>query len=103
MTAADTVALVHLLGFVTSGALYALLGLMVARRATDAMAARRATADLGRGAGLAAYLARNRLALATAALGVLWNAGALVVYGQRDLGLGSAPPVVAAAAFGALG
>ena len=103
MTAADTVALVHLLGFVTSGALYALLGLMVARRATDAMATRHATSDLGRGAGLAAYLARNRLALATAVLGVLWNAGALVFYGQRDLGVGSAPPAVAAAAFAALG
>ena len=90
MTAADSVALVHLLGFVTSGALYALLALMVVRRA----GAERRPAE---------YLAGNRLALATAVLGVIWNAGAFVFDAQRDLHIGRPLGWVAASAFAALG
>ena len=39
----------------------------------------------------------------TALLGLLWNMAALVVYGLRDLDLGAPSPLLAAAAFTALG
>jgi hypothetical protein len=90
MTALDTALLIHLLGFLTGGALYALLAVMVVRSA-------------GAAAHPAESLAGNRLALATAVLGLVWNAGALLVYGQRDFGGGPASPWVAAPAFAALG
>lgn len=90
MTDLDRTALVHVLGFITGGALYALLAVMVVRRAGGQLRP-------------AAYLAGNRLALMTAVLGLLWNAGALLVYGSRDLGTGTVPPWAAALAFAALG
>jgi signal transduction histidine kinase len=88
-------ALLHLAGFGTGVALYALLGAMTLR------AGRRPRAD-GR--------AEDRIPLATAALGICWNVGALVLYPMRDLGL--APPrgggpawllALGVVAFGALG
>jgi len=90
MTSHDTVALLHLLGFVTGISLYALLAVMTVRGQGEA----------------AAFVARVRedpLPLATAVLGLLWNAGALVVYALRDLGLGAPAPWLAAVAFAALG
>ena len=90
MTDLDRTALVHVLGFITGGALYALLAVMVVRRAGEQVRP-------------AAYLAGNRLALMTAMLGLLWNAGALLVYGSRDLGTGDVPGWAAALAFAALG
>src|SRR5690348_845150 len=46
---------------------------------------------------------RDRMALATAVLGLAWNAGALFVYGLRDLGLVTPPAWLTALAFSALG
>jgi two-component system LytT family sensor kinase len=87
-------ALIHLAGFGTGVALYAMLGAMALR------AGRRPA-----GAG-----AEDRIPLATAALGVCWNVGALVLYPMRDLGLapaaGGGPAWLLAlgvVAFGALG
>ena len=84
----DTVTLVHAVGFATGVALYAMLALMVLRAAP--------------GAG-----APDRIPLATAALGLAWNVGALIAYGIPGLGLPGdlAPAVrwVGAAAFSALG
>src|SRR5919197_1269886 len=45
----------------------------------------------------------DRIPLATALLGLLWNGGALVIYGLRDLGVPGPPPLVAALAFSAVG
>lgn len=85
MTWVHLVPLVHSLGFVLGGVLYVMLGVMTWR-------ARAPHRDGG-----------TRLALATAALGLVWNAGALVLYGVRDLGLGEPSPAVVALAFSALG
>src|SRR5438067_4917951 len=92
MTLVSQVArLLHLAGFGTGLALYAMLGVMVLRAAR---------APGGR---------RDRIPLATAVLGVLWNVGALALYGLRDLGLAVTPgasPVLLALgtiAFSALG
>jgi two-component system LytT family sensor kinase len=95
MTHADTAALLHAVGFVTGIALYAMLGAMVLR------------SELGRGTMPAASRGRDRIALATAGLGLLWNGGALVAYGAPVLlgaGAGGARlEWVAAVAFAALG
>jgi len=91
MSQSDLATLVHAAGFVTGIALYAMLGVMVLReRATDRPAA------------------GDRIPLATALLGVLWNVGALALYGPRDLGVAHAfraGPLLAmgTVAFSALG
>jgi hypothetical protein len=80
--------LLHLAGFGTGIALYAMLGVMAFRFARVS----------GR---------RDRIPVATAILGLLWNVGALVLYGGRDLGLAarSTPAMVSlgAIAFASLG
>ncbi len=76
-------ALVHLAGFGTGAALYAMLGVMAVRSAPRSSA---------RG---------DRLPIATALLGVAWNAGALVLYSLHDLAL--APVMHAGPWFTALG
>jgi hypothetical protein len=95
MPYADTAALLHAVGFVTGIALYAMLGTMVLR------------AEGRRVPGGGASRGRDRIALATAGLGLLWNAGALVAYGAPVLlGTATAGPRVAwigAVAFAALG
>jgi len=80
-------ALVHLLGFLAGIVLYAMLGVMTVRA--------------GRNGG-AQSRAHDRIPLATSGLGLLWNAGALVIYGTRDLG-GAPNALFEAAAFAALG
>jgi len=95
-------ALVHLAGFGTGVALYAMLGVMVAR--AGRRSARPASpAD-------ASIEPADRIPLATAVLGVTWNLGALVLYPMRDLGLapqGAGGPTwllaLGTVAFGALG
>src|SRR5580704_5388557 len=87
MTPNDTTTLVHLVGFLAGVALYAMLAVMTVR------AGRRAGAD--------------RIPLATALLGLVWNSVALVIYGLHDFGLPApiphAWPWVVALAFGAVG
>jgi glucose uptake protein GlcU len=78
-------ALVNFLGFMTGAVLYAMLLTMVLR-STNAQTSDRSSRT-------------DRTLLATALLGLLWNVGALVVYGVRDLRLGVASPFLAAAAF----
>jgi two-component system LytT family sensor kinase len=73
MSQSDLATLVDAAGFVTGVALYAMLGVMVLRE--------RATEHPASG---------DRIPLATALLGVLWNVGALILYGPRDLGLADA-------------
>jgi hypothetical protein len=87
----DLTTLVHLLGFLTGIALYAMLGAMVARVAPGASATPTGIAS------------RDRIPLATAALGLLWNVGGLLSYGLRDLGVAAPPPWVNALSLSALG
>jgi two-component system LytT family sensor kinase len=84
----SSAALVHLLGFLAGIVLYAMLGVMTLRS--------------GRSAGATSGRAADRIPLATSCLGLLWNAGALVIYGTRDLG-GAPNAWFEAAAFAALG
>lgn len=78
--------LINLLGFAVGIALYAMLGLMVVRHRQ-----RERPGSI------------NSLLLTTAALGVLWNAGELYGFVQRDFSNAAIPPILAAAAFAALG
>ncbi len=86
----EVTALVHLLGFLTGVALYAMLLAMVWRAARP---------QSGRRQGFYA----QRLLFATAILGLWWNVSALVIYGLQDWGLGHPYPLAGAAAFTALG
>jgi signal transduction histidine kinase len=91
MRSSDVTTLIHLVGFVTGAVLYAMLGVMAARGRPSGKVGRL------RGAG------QDRMALATAALGLVWNAGGLLLYGVSDLGLGTPPGWAVALAFAALG
>lgn len=86
MTARNAITLVHLAGFLTGIVLYAMLGVMAWRART---ADRRAP--------------RDDVLIIVAALGLVWNIGALVEYGAADFGLGAPPAWFTAAAFSALG
>jgi signal transduction histidine kinase len=86
----DIAALINLLGFITGAALYAMLLAMVLRTG-------------GRGYDRLAVSPTEHLLLATAVLGLLWNLGALVIYGLRDWNIGQPSPWMVAASFTALG
>lgn len=92
-------ALINVLGFATGVALYSMLLVMVLRHPAVANSAIRT----GAGRNLSSVLLTNGLLLAAASLGLLWNAGALAVYGSRDLGIGNLPPALLAASYTALG
>jgi hypothetical protein len=90
--------LINVLGFATGVALYAMLLAMVLRHPAPARPER-----TGAGRNLSSVLSTNGLLLAAASLGLLWNAGALAVYGARDLGIGNVAPALLAASYTALG
>ena len=98
MTSINIAALINLLGFTTGAVLYAMLLAMVLRR--PALAPGAAEPGLR---GPRFGVSSNGLLLATAILGLLWNAGALATYGVRDLGFAEPPPFVVALSFAALG
>ena len=77
--------LINLLGFIVGTALYGLLLAMVLRDRRDEQ-------RVG-----------NRLLVATAGLGLVWNIGEFIVYASRDVGFSPAPPIVPAIAYAALG
>lgn len=90
MSSRDLAALVHLVGFSTGAVLYAMLGVMTRRRLANVLA----PGD---------HRAADRVPLAAALLGIIWNVGAMVVYAKRDFG-GSWPVTwVGAIAYTALG
>lgn len=90
MNARDLTTLVHLVGFATGIILYTMLGVMTRRRLSYVASPRDRASD-------------DRVPLATAALGVTWNGGAMLVYAARDFGVGHPLPWVAAIAYTALG
>jgi two-component system, LytTR family, sensor kinase len=77
----NVAALVHLVGFLTGAALYAMLFALVLRR----------------------RMRDDRLPLGTAILGLLWNLSGLAVFGIRDFGGGDPPSFLIATAYSALG
>ncbi len=90
MTSADATTLIHVIGFVTGIALYAMLGAMTLR-------------NEHRGGVPVLSRRGDRIPVFTALLGLLWNCGALVIYGFRDFGVGTPAPLFIAVAFSALG
>ena len=86
----DLTTLVHLVGFLTGIVLYTMLGVMTLRTRAGRSA---------RGA----WRAADRIPLATATIGLLWNCGALVIYSAQDLGLAAPKPWLIVLAFSALG
>lgn len=91
----NVAALINLLGFITGAALYAMLLVMVVRAREGAYA----TSSGGR----RLTFSTEGLLLLTASLGLLWNLGALVMYGVRDWHVGTSSPWLDAAVFTALG
>lgn len=91
-------ALVNLLGFITSATLYAMLLVMVVRSVDPAALLATPT-----NSGQRTAFSEERLLLATALLGLLWNLGALVIYGARDWNVAKVSPWFDAAVFTALG
>jgi len=89
MTARDLAALVHLVGFTSGIVLYAMLGAMTRRRVSHVTPTDERPID--------------RIPLIAAVLGVVWNAGAMVVYATRDFGIEARLTWVAAIAYTALG
>ncbi|MBL8960678.1 MAG: hypothetical protein JNJ98_12565, partial [Gemmatimonadetes bacterium] len=79
--------LIHLTGFATGIVLYTMLLVMTSRPSALPRA---------RAGGIS-------LPTAAAGLGLVWNAGALVLYGLRDFGLGQPAGWLVAASFAALG
>jgi signal transduction histidine kinase len=96
MSPFNAAALVNFLGFTVGAALYAMLLGMVLRRPARVAA----KADAGRGH---SFLEGNGLLLATAVLGLVWNAGALAGYGLQSLSADESLPLLAAVSFAALG
>ena len=86
MNSLNTASLINLLGFTVGVALYALLLAMVARH-------RQARGKFS----------FDFLLLATAILGLLWNAGELVAVVWKDFGAGEVAPVLLAISYSALG
>lgn len=86
MSTSNAADLLNLVGFATGTALYAMLLVLVLRRRPPADAAR-----------------LDRLPLATACLGLLWNLGELAAYGLPRLGLLSDSVPLSALSFPALG
>jgi two-component system, LytTR family, sensor kinase len=89
MTARDLAALVHLVGFTSGIVLYAMLGAMTRRRVTHVAPTGDRPID--------------RIPLVAAVLGVVWNAGAMLVYVTRDFGIEARFTWAAAIAYTALG
>lgn len=87
-------ALVNLLGFITGAALYAMLLVMIVRSVDPAVLP---------ASGQKTAFSDQHLLLATALLGLLWNLGALVIYGTRDWNIARLSPWFDAAIFTSLG
>ena len=90
MNARDLTALVHLVGFMTGIVLYGMLGVMTRRRPAYVVAHGEGRSD-------------DRVPLAAAVLGVVWNVGAMLVFAARDFGVAVPSVWIAAIAYSALG
>ncbi len=92
MIVPEAAAAIHALGFSAGVILYGMLLVMVARVRPTATSALPSSPRAG----------VDRLLLGTAVAGLLWNVGALCIYGFRDFGM-SAPAWLRVISFSALG
>jgi len=97
MTAINLASLINLLGYAIGIALYVMLLVMVLKHQPASTSARELIT-----ANFSSSLSTNGLLLITAVLGLLWNLGAVAMYGLKEIGyVGS--PLVSAVSFTALG
>ncbi|MEA2569055.1 MAG: two-component system, LytTR family, sensor kinase [Acidobacteriota bacterium] len=90
MPTTNVAAVIHLLGFVAGAALYGMLFALVLQRR---MPLRKQVDDTG----------DDRLPLATAVLGLIWNVAGLAGYGIRDFAARDPHPLLIGIAYSALG
>ena len=100
-------ALIHLVGFLTGLLLFLILLTLVMRNQRAGLAS---LASLARGArgtggtsGKGQLQTPQPLLLPAALIGVIWNFGALIIYGARDWGIGTSPVLFEGAVYSALG
>jgi hypothetical protein len=98
MSSINIATLLNLLGFTTGAALYAMLLIMVFRIQAHIQRAPETVSRL-----IASLFSGNRLLLATAVLGLVWNLGALVSFGIKTFGRYQSFPWLNAVSFAALG
>ncbi|HEY2976223.1 MAG TPA: histidine kinase [Pyrinomonadaceae bacterium] len=98
MSGLNIASLINLLGYTVGIALYAMLLFMVLKHPTQST-----TADALPHTTFYAGWASSGLLLVTAVLGLLWNIGALAIYGLKGIGYSTSYPIVSAISFTALG
>ena len=98
MTAINIANLVNLLGYTIGIALYVMLLVMVLRHPAQSISA----PELAH-TNFHTSWSGNGLLLVTAVLGLLWNIGALAMYGLKGIGYVNGYPIVSAVSFTALG
>ncbi|MBK6799122.1 MAG: hypothetical protein IPG76_20660 [Acidobacteria bacterium] len=98
MTPNNIAALINLLGFITGAALYAMLLTMILRSSSSGFRSYESSAQ-----GETTLSGAERLLLGTALLGLVWNLGALVIYGVRDWQIAKPAAWFEAAVFTSLG
>ncbi|MGI8508602.1 MAG: histidine kinase [Gemmatimonadaceae bacterium] len=99
MTQNDVATLVHVTGFTTGIVLYGMLAAMMLRLRIP----KEVDTGFAAASGVAGSAWGDRIPLATALLGLVWNVGGLVIYGGRDIGAATPAPLFTAIAFAALG
>src|ERR1041385_5782678 len=98
MNGINIASLINLLGYTVGIALYAMLLFMVLRHPTQSTTA----GELSHTTFYSGW-ASSGLLLITAVLGLLWNTGALAIYGLKGIGYVNSYPIVSAISFTALG
>ncbi|MEP7339859.1 MAG: sensor histidine kinase [Acidobacteriota bacterium] len=103
MESQNIAALLNLLGFLIGVTLYGMLLVMVVRSVDTASIGSAGGSAGPSGSAQRVAFSPERLLLATALLGLLWNLGALVIYGARDWNVGRPSSWFSSAVFTALG
>jgi len=98
MTGINIASLINLLGYTGGIALYSMLLFMVLKHPTQSTVA----GELSHPTFYSGW-ASSGLLLSTAVLGLLWNTGALAIYGLKGIGYLNSYPIVSAISFTALG
>jgi len=98
MSGINIASLINLLGYTIAIALYAMLLVMVLRHPPQSISAPEFSQPNRR-----TTLTKIGLLPLTAVLGLLWNIGALAMYGLKGLGYGTDHPLISAVSFTALG
>lgn len=97
MTRNNSATLLNVMGFITGAMLYSMLLVMILRRSDPAK-----TSVANSGSRLSSR-SQDFLPFITAILGIVWNLGALAIYGLQDLQVLKPVAILSAMAFSALG